>query len=119
MKEILFRVPLFHEGLNVTVRRGRKWFDSVRSGDKLRVLAADTGMFHREVSVVLAVLFPHLDEVPEFLLRFEHDEPCRTREGLVAELDRVYGVGQWEGHGLTVLLLWANDTPRRHHVVEA
>jgi hypothetical protein len=115
-KQMLFGVPHFHEGLNVTVRDGRKWFEELKSGDVVHALRAKDRMFFRELRVVLAVHCPDLASVPEFLLEFEHDEGCRTRNGLFEELHRVYGgnARPWGRDGLTVVLLWANDASSRN-----
>ncbi len=105
--EILFELPVFHAGLNVTCRRGLKWYH-IAPSVRLRAISSRTRMFHRELTVVSSDHYAGVDEIPEFVLQFEHDSDCRTREGLARELKRVYG-DDWETGGITVLWLWAGD----------
>ena len=87
-RTLLFSNPVFHNGINVTCRNGYKWSDA--QGELVHVKDSDSdedyGMAH-----ILGVLTCKLDKIPEEVLTLEHDPSCRTREGIIAEMKRVYG----------------------------
>ncbi len=92
---LLFQKPDFHPGVNVTVRSGAKWFGTLNIGDLVAIAEIDgeDGMrTDRGKHLVLGVAyFNEIEEIPEDLLRFEHDPTCRTPDGLEEELGRIYG----------------------------
>lgn len=91
--KLLFKRPLFHVGLNLTVRLGGKWYRDTRPGDRLIIV--DTEEQDKEILRTRVLFTTHgpLNEIPEAWLRYEHDPSCRTREGLYEELCRVYAGG--------------------------
>jgi hypothetical protein len=78
-----FDNPTFHAGRNTTIRRGDRWLGVPQA--RLRL---------RDGSLSAAV--PLETELKKFLalsareLQFEHDPHCRTIEGLLLELQRIY-----------------------------
>lgn len=85
---IKFDNPVFHEGLNVTIRLGLDWHDRVKIGDYLHVLDTNAKTENVEflndliVGTVAFVMTVRWRDLPECLLQFEHDEKCQTKEGL-------------------------------------
>lgn len=104
-----FLGPVFHQGLNVTVRKGPKW-TSVVPGDELD-LAETNGSVMAQGRVVF-VLGGHTKEsIPEYLLEFEHAPGARTLEGLCEGMDRAYGENNWE-HDVTIVGFWIGEVSR-------
>lgn len=100
MKKLLFSNPVFHDGINVTCRNGYKWADSL--GEIVKV--AETGNEEEwHYGLILGVLTCKLNKIPETVLAMEHDPSCRTSEGLIAEMKRVYGDDLPEDAPTTVL----------------
>ncbi len=88
--KLLFKSPQFHEGLNLTVRKGGKWFEAANPGDELAIVdTADEDKVILRGEVVLST-YGRLNEIPEAWLKYEHDPSCRDQEGLYAEMQRVY-----------------------------
>jgi hypothetical protein len=87
-RKLYFTNPVFHTGINVTCRNGYKWSDAQGELVKVHDTATDEsfGMAH-----ILGVLTCKLDKIPEEVLALEHDPSCRTREGIITEMKRVYG----------------------------
>lgn len=79
--------PVFHQGLNITVRSEEGWDDRIRIGDTLSV---DTGNSTLTFPV-LGALHCQLREIPDGLLALEHDGDCRTLDGLQSVLEQIYG----------------------------
>ena len=90
--DLQFERMLFEEGINVTFRKGPKWSQfGIRRGDVIYI--SETGNSKNRASVVVRNIAG-----PRFLQNFtdatiakDHDRSCRTRDGLVRELKRVYG----------------------------
>ncbi|MBI2055918.1 MAG: hypothetical protein HYT37_00875 [Candidatus Sungbacteria bacterium] len=88
LHELLFKNPVFNEGLNVTVRNGDKWM-KVNIGDELLIKETGKDEVITKGTVVMRALYAaHL--IPERLLANEHDPSCRSLAGLLAEMKRVY-----------------------------
>ena len=106
MRDLRFLNPTSHPGLNVTVHDGAKWADVV-TGDPLLLLETDNedGDYGDAIAIG-ATHFGHIIDIPDFILRFEHDSSCRTLEGLGEALDAAYGAGKWGADGVTVLAYW-------------
>lgn len=78
-----FSVPVFNQGPNTTVRRGRKW----QAVTEAR-LQLDDGRLSAPVALQTQVkLFSALTDAD---LRFEHDPACRTVAGLFDVLRHLY-----------------------------
>ena len=86
--ELLFSNPVFHEGVNVTVRKGDKWMKA-NVGDTLIIKDVGKNQQVAKGTLVGQAYLPLL-LIPESWLAFEHDPGCRNRAGLFAELKRVY-----------------------------
>lgn len=93
-----FLNPEVHGGINITVRNGSKWRHFVGHGDVIPVV--ETGREDEPLggAVILATIpVDTLEKIHPYLLQFEHDQTCRTVEGLRAAMDRAYP----DGHGQT------------------
>lgn len=86
---LLFKNPVFHKGLNVSVRNGPKWGFLVSPGDE--VTLQETGGEVKGTATIILTQTRKFDELPECWLKYEHDPNCRTLDGLEKELFRVYG----------------------------
>lgn len=86
--ELFFRNPVFHNGLNATVRKGEKWMN-VAIGDSLLIKESEKESVISTGVVIGKLLLP-FELIPESLLQYEHDPSCRNPSGLFAELKRVY-----------------------------
>jgi len=100
LKPLLFSNPVFHKGINVTCRNGYKWADAMGELVDVRDTdgTTDYGMAH-----VLGVMTCKLNKIPEGVLALEHDPSCRTTEGIITEMKRVYGADLKDDAGTTVL----------------
>lgn len=101
--KLLFMNPVFSEGLNVTCRKGVKWLHQTYVGHELAVEKTNTGAPVGRV-VVVGVLSMPFSELPAELLTYEHDPACRTRQGLLQEMRRVYGKSFKKEDVVTVLV---------------
>jgi len=85
--KMTFVNPVFHDGLNITVRHGDKWAEMARIGDVLEIEGNDG-----PISAPITGLFlTMLDDIPAGLLPLEHDADARTHDGLRRILDEIYG----------------------------
>lgn len=105
LRELLFSNAVFHDGLNVTCRNGYKWADA--NGELVNVLDSD-GTTNYGEAVIFGVLVCKLNMIPEAILSLEHDPNCRTTEGIIAEMKRVYGADLKEDAPTTVLFFEFN-----------
>lgn len=100
--EIKFGNPVFHNGLNLTVRVGTKW-GVIKPGDLFLLHDVDGTLVEHAIAIA-AVTIDAIDE--DNLARalyFEHDPKCRKPEGLNRELTVHYG--EWE-YPLTLVWFW-------------
>lgn len=86
--ELLFSNPVFHDGVNVTVRKGDKWMKA-NVGDTLLIKETGKNQQIAKGTLVGQAYLPLL-LIPEVWLTFEHDPGCRNRAGLLAELKKNY-----------------------------
>lgn len=88
-EDLLFDNLVFHEGLNITVRRGDKTEQYPK--ERQYIHARSNRPPHDVVLCdLLASINLRFDEIPEGLLALEHDPTCQTFEGLLKELTRIY-----------------------------
>ena len=80
-----FDNPTFREGVNVTVRYGEKWRDSVEIGDRVEL----GGTPHS--GRIVGKLYENLHKIPAPIHNLNHDPTCRTTVGITKELSRIYG----------------------------
>jgi len=83
MKKMRFENPVFHRGLNFTVRLG-DWED-LEVGEIIELEAPVWCL-----GMVTHIIKCYLGEIPEFVLEKEHDPDCRTFDGLVTTLKEIY-----------------------------
>lgn len=100
LKQLLFSNPVFHDGINVTVRRGYKWADAM--GEVVDVMNTD-GTGEPIMAQILGVLTTKLNTIPESILQHEHDPKCRTLYGIAKEMRNVYGDDVKDDEAVTVL----------------
>ena len=86
--EILFVNPVFHEGLNITVRAGDGLM-KIDVGDELLCKETDTGELICEAKVVGKALVP-FELIPETWLGFGYDHDCMDYPGLFRIMKEVY-----------------------------
>lgn len=89
-----FKEPCFNEGLNYTVRLGRKWAD-LSPGDVLDVGETDGGILGK--ALVRHITVSSLRDVPTDVLRNEHAPDARDYPGLYQAMERAYGEDKIEG----------------------
>jgi hypothetical protein len=87
-----FQNMIFFRGVNLTIRKGPKWYERTKPGDKLYLIppggrATNASMVGR----VVYIAYLPLGFVPESWLALEHDPDCRTVEGMAAALMLAYG----------------------------
>jgi len=82
LKIIHFNNPVFHDGINCTVRRGYKWAD-LKIGEEI-LLNGD------KRAIVKKLLICRFNEIKEKDISCEHDPECRTIDGLLSTLSKLY-----------------------------
>jgi hypothetical protein len=86
--DLYFTNPVFHSGLNMTVRDGDKWMKA-NVGDT--VMLKETGRDHTIAPAkVMGKAHIPFNLIPESWLACEHDPACRNLGGLFAAMSRVY-----------------------------
>lgn len=100
LKQLLFQNPIFHDGINVTVRSGYKWANAL--GEIVDVVSTD-GKREPVMGHILGVLTTKLNKIPESILIHEHDPACRDLNGITTEMRRVYGGELKDDAPVTVL----------------
>lgn len=88
LKQLLFNNPVFHDGINITVRNGYKWADAL--GEIVEVVDTEITQEPR-LAHVLGVLTVKMNKIPESILAQEHDPKCRDLKGIMLEMKRIYG----------------------------
>lgn len=83
-----FQNPTFTSDVMVTVRNGPKWSKRVKPG--MIVTVAETGGDDLNDATITGILTTTFERIPPEVLFREHDPKCRTREGLLKEMKRVY-----------------------------
>ena len=84
----------FHSGLNITVRRGLEWFrKGLIPGQTITLCVSPPGQDHTVVGQarVAFVMAAQIETIPDELMIYEHEPSCRTKEGLLAAMSRVFG----------------------------
>ncbi len=80
---LTFVLPVFNRGRNTTVRRGRKWHTVAQARLQL-------GEGSLSPPVELQTELKQFSALTQADLRFEHDPSCRTVDGLLLVLKRIY-----------------------------
>lgn len=86
---LLFNNLTFKNGINLTVRRGVKW-DLMRGRDVQIGETGKTKLSGKARILDTKVLPANMILETEDQLHLEYDSSCRTKEGLLDELERVY-----------------------------
>lgn len=86
--KLLFQKPTFQNDVQITVRAGIKWSRRLVPG--MTVTVAVTYGSDIGEAYIVGVLSTTFDEIPYEILYREHDPECRGRDGLLAEMQRIY-----------------------------
>jgi hypothetical protein len=100
--KIHFQNPIFHKGLNVTIRHKDKWM-KVNAGDVLALTETETEQEYGSGIVIGKALLP-VDLVPENWLLLNHDPLGRNRDSLRINLIDIYPDFPKKSELVTVLL---------------
>ena len=95
-----FSNAVFNDEINVTVRRGDKW--GVANPDDVFHIT-DHGKSTGTAALIRAVIRTRFDSLTDDDLEAEHDPACRTTEGLLKVMGRVYPEFQ-EDEDVTLLV---------------
>jgi len=87
MKELLFKNYVFHEGLNLTVRRGnRKKLFSLAN----KVCLKTTDRKTKRKAILGSVISKQFNEISAYEIQFEHDPHCQKYDGLFETMKDLY-----------------------------
>lgn len=100
--------PEYHEGLNLTVRKGNKWYNQAPVGSK--VVMVKTGCDEAEIEGIITGTrkLPFL-AINEHELYLEHDSTCRDIDGLMTAMKRAYP-SFLESDEVTMLFFWIESS---------
>ncbi len=89
---LFFKNPVFAKGVQSTCRLGNKWRDDLEGVRKAAVPLVDTET-HEQVgnATIIGHLYGKYSTVWPISAGCQHDEECRTKEGLDAAMVRAYG----------------------------
>lgn len=99
MEQLLFQNPQFHDGLNVSVRLGHKWYEKFSGMQKedsetpapLPVSIVKTGTTEEICKGVIEdVQYVPFVTIPHEVLLLEHDGSCTNLGNLYREMKKVY-----------------------------
>lgn len=104
MEQLFFDNPSMREGLNLTVRNGWKW--ARHNNTYVYLTDGNTG----EVvdSVLINTVTLTFKDIPNWVLEFEHDENCRTKNGLYEAMIDIYGQSFDVNSAVTLVFFWMN-----------
>ena len=91
--ELLFLNPELKVGLNVTVRRGSKWFNLAKVYDNLAFFKTNDSPDRcniRGTGTIIGMAYLPCNMIPVEWLILEHDSTCRNQYGLFKAMQRVY-----------------------------
>ncbi len=91
MKEhsLEFLNPQWHRGMNVTVRKGIKWFEKARRGDKVCIIRTGNSL-PENFGIIDEIDYRKFMSVNIRDLAEEHDRECGTPQGLLWAMIRAY-----------------------------
>lgn len=87
LKELLFSQAKFHAGINVTVRDGDKWMKEI--GNEV-ILKDDEEGEAVGFGEIIGGMYTNIGDIPDNILKLEHDKDCTTTRGIWKEMQRVY-----------------------------
>ena len=89
MQTLYFQNPQFHEGLNLTVRRGVSW-NLVKNGDVVNVVDTNNPSPISAFATIKETRVMRFQDLRNADLALEHDETCRKVKGLAEVMKQVY-----------------------------
>ena len=99
---LAFHNPLYHAGLNITVRKGDEWMRKANVGDRLNIKQSGHIKTLTTATLVGKAYIPFI-HIPDNWLHHEHDPYCQTYTDLLVKLRTIYNNFS-EGDLVTVLL---------------
>lgn len=99
---LLFKNPVFQEGVNATVRLGNKWHFRAPEESIVEVWQTDGGYLFD--AFIVKNLWVRICDIEADILEHEHDPSCRNHRGLIEELERVYKRKVSSREKVTILL---------------
>lgn len=90
LETLRFVNPVFHPGVNCTVRLGEKWKLRVSPGDFVWLEQTDSPPDHTRLGLIKAIAICQLGDIPLSIFEIMHDPGSRTLAGLVMALRALY-----------------------------
>jgi len=89
---LLFTKPEFRPGLNVTVRRGKRWFDTSSVNDELNIYRTGNENPHERIAFgkIEGLAYIPFLSIPSDWLAVEHDRACHDLNGLLKAMVQAY-----------------------------
>ena len=97
--------PVYHSGLNTTVRLGLKWFTKCEPKDEIEIVRPGEDAYGSLArgEIIDVQVFVGIDKIPKGLLKKNHDPACRTKDGLYYVLRHRYHHGKYVDRRTMVL----------------
>jgi len=87
---LYFDTPDFLDGINVTVRKGRKWDKRTEIGSRIHLVRSEDNAVIG-IGDVVGKVVTCFECIPESFCKREHDPDARTKEGLRKVMKGIYG----------------------------
>lgn len=87
LRQLFFDNPVMRKGLNLTVRNGQKWHS--HNGETVALVDGFTGDIVETVTINTVVMT--FEEIPEWVLQFEHDPDSQNPDDLFYTMRGIYG----------------------------
>lgn len=100
-----FKNPEFHKGLNVTIRRGLKWYANASVGDKIKIVRTGEEDIPLATGMIVGLKPQNFLAIRPDDLAFEHDPACTNWDGLIFAMERAYPDFK-EDEEITVVSFW-------------
>lgn len=94
----------FHFGLNVTVRRGFKYLELLKPGD--RVVMKNLQGKRLGEGIVHQLIAGRMIDIPTSILSLEHDQKCRELNGLIEVVRNCYNDLAIDENEMTVAIVF-------------
>lgn len=121
MELLKFKNPIFHDGLNVTVRLGTKWdkffYKHNSNLDPKGVMLADENNNTVKPGVIEAVNVNYFTKISNATLKLEHDPLCRDLNGLYKAMKAAYGDRFTANSLVTIVFFSVNGDTNNLHTV--
>jgi len=101
-----FLKPDYHQGLNLTIRNGKKWYNQAPVGSMLDIVKTGSDVVETEAQLVGSRTLPFL-AINEHELYLEHDPLCRDLDGLQHAMERAYPDFK-ETNEVAMLFFWVD-----------